>query len=243
MRLPASLALALVASLPSQPVEAKKPPTRSRSQRQAAPATPEPAIPPSSWLSLKNAWVEVSMADGRSIRGRLAGSDETTATVVSKSGEVVPISIREAASLKQIEPPPPPPPSQPLTLDSKDVARVSALELRYGAAYGEPKGKKMHTAGAVVLSVGLTEVVLAVGLGVAALLLDDAEVIGKASLGLLFTGAVTVAVGAPLAVKGKKRRLKYYDWLHQQEVRGQARIAPGYLPLRGGAGLSMRIAF
>ena len=242
-----SLAAALVVSLAASSVEAKKTPPRSRQQRQpattVAPAAPEPAIPPSSWLSLKNSRVEVSMADGRTVRGRLAGSDDTTATVVGPSGEVLPLAIRDAVGLKQVAPPPPPPASQPLTLDAKDAARVSALEQRYGAAYSEPKGSKMHTAGAVVLSLGLTQVVIAVGLGVAALALDDAEVLGKASLGLLFSGAVTVAVGAPLAVKGKKRRLKYYDWLHRQEVGGQARVTPSFAPLRSGGGLSLRVAF
>ena len=242
----ASLAAALFASLAASSVEAKKSPPRSRPQRPpttAAPEAPEPAIPPNSWLSLKNAWVEVSMADGRTVRGRLAGSDDTTATVVRPSGEVVSLAIRDAIGLKQVAPPPPPPASQPLTLDAKDSDRAAALEQRYGAAYSEPKGNKMHTAGAVVLSLGLTQVIIAVGLGVAALALDDAEVLGKTSLGLLLSGGVTVAVGAPLAVKGKKRRLKYYDWLHRQEVGGQARVAPSFVPLRSGGGLSVRVAF
>lgn len=152
----------------------------------------------------------------------------------------MPLVILEAVALKQVTPPTPPP---PLTLEAKDVKRVAALEQRFGAAYRVPKGKKMHTAGAVVLSLGLTQVVIGVGLGVVSLLGGGDEVFNGASLGLLLSGGVTVAVGAPLAVEGKKRRRRYYDWLHQQEIRGQARLIPGFVPLRGGGGLSMRIAF
>lgn len=183
------------------------------------------------------------MRDGRIVRGRLAGSDDKTATVVSQSGDVVPLEIQDAVALKQVTPPTPPPPAKPLTLDAKDADRVAALEQRYGAAYGAPKGKKMHTAGAVVLSLGLTQLVLGVGLGVVALLTEDDEVFRRASIGLLLSGGVSVAVGAPLAVKGKKRRRKYYDWLQQQELGGQARITPRFAPMRGGGGFSLHIAF
>lgn len=158
------------------------------------------------------------MRDGQTVRGRLAGSDDKTATIVSQSGDVVPLEILNAAALKQVTPPPLPPPAQPLTFDAKDADRVASLEKRHGASYGAPNGKKMHTAGAVVLSLGLTQLVFGVGLGVVALLTDDGEVFGRASIGLLLSGGVTVAVGAPLAVKGKKRRRKYYDWLQQQEL-------------------------
>lgn len=241
------LALALVASLASGFAEAKKSAPRARPERQAtpaaAPAPAEPAIPPSSWLSLKNAWVEVTTADGRTIRGRLAGSDDTTATVVTKSGEVVPLEIGNAVALKQVAPPPPPPSAQPLTLEAKDADRVAGLEQRYSADYGAPKGKKLHTAGAVVLSLGLTQVVIGVGLGVVSLIGGGDDVLGGAGLGLLLSGGVTCAVGGPLMVKGKTRRREYYDWLHQQELRGQARLSPGFVRLRGGAGLSMRLAF
>ena len=242
-----SLAFALLAALTSAPAEAKKPSPRARPQRQnapaAAPAPTEPTIPPSSWLSLKNTWVEVTMRDGRIVRGRLAGSDDKTATVVSQSGDVVPLEIPDAVALKQVTPPTPPPLAQPLTFDAKDTNRVAALEKRYGAAYGAPNGKKMHTAGAVVLSLGLTQLVFGVGLGVVALLTEDGEVFGRASIGLLLSGGVTVAVGAPLAVKGKKRRRQYYDWLQQQEVGGQTRITPSFAPVRGGGGVSLHIAF
>jgi small nuclear ribonucleoprotein (snRNP)-like protein len=194
-------------------------------------------------LSLKDTWVEVTTHDGRVVRGRLAGSDDTTATIVSQSGEVVPLEIKDAVALKQVTPPTPPPPTQPVTLEAKDAGRVAALEQRYGAGYGQPKGKKMHTAGAVVLSLGLTQAVLGVGLGIVSLAFGGDEVFGRASVGLLLSGGVAVAVGAPLTVKGKARRRQYYDWLHQQEIRGQARFTPGYVPLRSGGGLSMRIAF
>lgn len=155
----------------------------------------------------------------------------------------MPLEIQDDVALKQVKPPTPLPPAQPLTFDAKDVDRVTALEKRYGAAYGAPNGKKMHTAGAVVLSLGLTQLVFGVGLGVVALLTEDGEVFGRASIGLLLSGGVTVAVGAPLTVKGKKRRRQYYDWLQQQEVGGQARVTPSFAPLRGGGGLLMRIAF
>ena len=113
----------------------------------------------------------------------------------------------------------------------------------YGTDYGAPKGKKLHTAGAVVLSLGLTQVVIGVGLGVVSLIGGGDDVLGGAGLGLLLSGGVTCAVGGPLMVKGKTRRREYYDWLHQQEMRGQARLAPGFVHLRGGGGLSMRLAF
>ena len=196
------LAFALVASLTSASTEAKKPSSRARPEKQtaAAPVPAEPAIPPSSWLSLKDTWVEVTTHDGRVVRGRLAGSDDTTATIVSQSGEVVPLEIKDAVALKQVTPPTPPPPTQPVTLEAKDAGRVAALEQRYGAAYGQPKGKKMHTAGAVVLSLGLTQAVLGVGLGIVSLAFGGDEVFGRASLGLLLSGGVAVAVGAPLTV-------------------------------------------
>ena len=192
---------------------------------------------------MKNSWVEVTTREGQVVRGRLAGSDDTTATVVIKSGEVVPLQLQDAVALKQVAPPPPPPSAQPLTLEAKDADRVAGLEQRYGADYGAPKGKKLHTAGAVVLSLGLTQVVIGVGLGVVSLIGGGDDVLGGAGLGLLLSGGVTCAVGGPLMVKGKTRRREYYDWLHQQELRGQARLAPGFVRLRGGAGLSMRLAF
>lgn len=242
-----SLALALVASLTSVPAEAKKSSPRARPERQTAPAVApapaEPTIPASSWQSLKNSWVEVTTREGQVVRGRLAGSDDTTATIVIKSGEVVPLQLRDAVALKQVAAPPPPPSAQPLTLEAKDADRVAGLEQRYGAAYGAPKGKKLHTAGAVVLSLGLTQVVIGVGLGVVSLIGGGDDVLGGAGLGLLLSGGVTCAVGGPLMVKGKTRRREYYDWLHQQEMRGQARLAPGFVHLRGGGGLSMRLAF
>ena len=57
----------------------------------------------------------------------------------------MPLEIQDAVALKQVKPPTPLPPAQPLTFDAKDVDRVTALEKRYGAAYGAPNGKKMHT--------------------------------------------------------------------------------------------------
>jgi hypothetical protein len=86
------------------------------------------------------------------------------------------------------------------------------------------------------------QLVLSLGLGIATIATED-EVFGRASIGLLVSGLVHVVVGAPLTVKGKRRRLTYYDWLHKQEMRDQARLVPGFVPLRGGGGMSLRLAF
>jgi len=86
------------------------------------------------------------------MRGRLAGSDDKTATVVAAGGEVVSVALKDATELREVAPPaaPPPaaPPTPPPTLATKDVPRVQELEQRYGAKYTEPKGKAMHNAGA-----------------------------------------------------------------------------------------------
>ena len=177
------------------------------------------------------------MHDGRTVRGRLAGSDENTATVVEKTGQVISIAIIDATNLTETTPPVPTPPP---TLEARDAPRVAMLERDFGDRYSKPKGKKMHTAGSVVLSLGITQAVLGVGFGVVAAISGD-ELFGATSIGLLLGGGVTIAVGAPLYVKGKKRRLEYYRWLHQQSL--AARISPGFLAVRGGGGPSIRIAF
>lgn len=222
------------------PAEAKKKSTRTP-QPPAAAVTPpaEPSIPSSSWQSLKGSWIEASLRDGAVVRGRVAGADGATATVVLPTGEVKPVPLENVVSLRETSPPPTPP---PLTLDNRDAERAVALEKLYGNGYKAPKGKGMHNAGAIVLSLGLTQLVISLGLGIAAVAIED-EVFARASGGLLVSGLVHVAVGAPIMVKGKRRRLAYYDWLHKQELRNQARLVPGFVPLRGGGGMSLRIAF
>jgi len=235
-----TLVFALIPLLASAPVEAKKKSVRAP-QPPAAPATPpaEPSIPASSWQSLKGSWVEASLRDGTVVRGRVAGADAKTATVVLASGDVKPVDLTNVVALRETSPPPTPP---PLTLDNRDAERATSLEKLYGHNYKAPKGRGMHNAGAIVLSLGLTQLVLSLGLLIAAVSTED-EVFGRASGGLLVSGLVHVAVGAPLLVKGKRRRLTYYDWLHKQEMRDQARVVPGFVPLRGGGGMSLRLAF
>ncbi|MDC0722477.1 hypothetical protein [Nannocystis bainbridge] len=238
---PAVLAL-LSLSLVAAPAAAKRPPkAKPTVSREESPA-PVPAIPPNSWRALKDAWVEVTLRDGGAVRGRLAGSDDSRATIVERSGQVRALAIADAVKLRQVEAPPAPPPPAPLTLEAKDAARVAALETEFGAAYTKPKGKKMHTAGSIVLSLGLTQAVLGVGFGIVAALSQD-DVFRATSIGLLISGGVTIAVGAPLMVKGKKRRLEYYKWLYQQSLGNQSRVVPGFTPLRGGGGVTLRVAF
>ncbi|MCY0989720.1 hypothetical protein OV203_41215 [Nannocystis sp. ILAH1] len=238
---PAVLVL-LSISLVAAPSAAKRPPKAKPvvSRKEAAP--PAPAIPASSWRALKDAWIEVSLRDGGVVQGRLAGSDDRTATIVEKSGHVRALAIADALELRQVAAPPAPPPPAPLTLEAKDAARVAALEKQYGAGYTKPKGKKMHTAGSVILSLGLTQAVLGVGFGIVTALSQD-DVFRATSIGLLISGGITIAVGIPLMVKGRERRLDYHEWLQQQSLGGQARVVPGITPLRGGGGVNLRISF
>ncbi|MBL9099489.1 MAG: hypothetical protein JNL82_00960 [Myxococcales bacterium] len=120
---------------------------------------------------------------------------------------------------------------------------MQALEQRYGANYTSPKGKAMHNAGSALVALGITQLVISGGLGIATLALDGDEFLAAPGIALLVSGLVTVAVGGPLMGKGKRRRTAYYDWLHQQSLRDQARVTPGALTLRGGGGLSLRVAF
>lgn len=239
-----SAALVLLSlSLVAPPAAAKRPPkTKPTVSREESPAPSALAIPPSSWRALKDAWVEVVLRDGGVVQGRLAGSDDSTATIVEKSGQVRALPIADALELRQVAAPPAPPPPAPLTLDARDAPRVAALEAEFGATYTKPKGKKMHTAGSIVLSLGLTQAVLGVGFGIVAALSQD-DLFRATSIGLLLSGGVTIAVGAPLMVKGKKRRLEYYKWLHQQSLGNQTRVVPGFAPLRGGGGVTLRVAF
>jgi small nuclear ribonucleoprotein (snRNP)-like protein len=235
--------LMLAVSLSASPAEAKsrppKPPKRE--------ATVSPDIPPSTWRAMQDASIEVKLRDGRTVRGRLAGSDDKTATVVAADGEVVSVALKDATELREVAPPAPPapaaPPPPPPTLDTKDAPRVQELEQRYGARYTKPKGKAMHNAGSALVALGITQLIISGGLGIATLALDGDEVLAAPGIGLLISGLVTVAVGGPLMGKGKRRRVAYYDWLHQQSLRDQARVTPGALTLRGGGGLSLRVAF
>lgn len=63
------------------------------------------------------------MRDGRTVRGRLAGVDESIATIVEQSGQVVALELPDALDLRQVEAPAPPapPPALPMTSTSADV--------------------------------------------------------------------------------------------------------------------------
>jgi hypothetical protein len=236
------LAFSLSAPLAEAKSRPPKPPKRE--------STTSPAVPASTWRAMHDASIEVKLRDGRTIRGRLAGSDGKTATIVATGGEVVSLALKDATELREVAPPAPPPPAAPApppppppTLDTKDAPRVQELERRYGANYTSPKGKAMHNAGSALVALGITQLIISGGLGIATLALDGDEFLAAPGIGLLVSGLVTVAVGGPLMGKGKRRRTAYYDWLYQQSLRDQARVMPGALTLRGGGGLSLRVAF
>ena len=122
---------------------------------------------------------------------------------------------------------------------------IAAAALRAGAA--EARTSRATLRGQ--LSVSTTtrartrNHVISGGLGIATLALDGDEFLAAPGIGLLISGLVTVAVGGPLMGKGKRRRTAYYDWLHQQSLRDQARVTPRAPTLRGGGGLSLRVVF
>lgn len=194
---------------------------------------------------MEDTTVEVKLTDGRTVRGRLAGADDKTATIVSTDGTVVPVALVDATEIREVAPVAPPkpvtPPLPPPTLDPRDADRVDALAQRYGAGYDKPKGEKMHTAGSVLVALGVTQMIVSGGLGIAWLALDDGTALFAPGIGLLIGGLATVAVGGPLMRKGKERRQTYYAWLHQQSL--QSRFTPAPLMLRGGGGVSFRLAF
>ena len=116
--------LTLALSLSAYSAEAKpRPPKPPKSE-----ATVSPKIPASTWRAMHDTSIEVKLRDGRTIRGRLAGSDDKTATVVAPGGEGVSVALKDAVELREVAPPAPPPPAAPPppppTLDTKDAPRV-----------------------------------------------------------------------------------------------------------------------
>lgn len=63
------------------------------------------------------------MNDGRTLRGRVAGADESTATIVDEFGQVIALELTAVLTLRQVEGPLAPP--LPATVASQDTAGVA----------------------------------------------------------------------------------------------------------------------
>lgn len=89
-------AVLLCLSLISPPVVAKSPKAKTKLSASKATRDAAPLIPQSAWNALTNTWVEVSVRDGRTVRGRLVGVDQSIVTIVEQSGQVVALELPNA---------------------------------------------------------------------------------------------------------------------------------------------------
>lgn len=72
---------------------------------------PSPGLPDSAWSALLQSEVELSRADGFSVRGRLTAVDATTITIITDTGAVSSIPRAEISSVRAIVPPAATPPA------------------------------------------------------------------------------------------------------------------------------------
>ena len=161
-----------------------------------------------------------------------------------------------AAAQPGVEPTPDPPrqplPARPVAY-ANDVERLQALDARYGDAYSDSKGVGLRKAGVIVTAVGGA----ALGVGISCLAIgfaadsDDgygsAILLGLSSY-LVVPGAIALAVGVPMLVKGSRRRARYYEWLEEQDqrarlTRGGVRVRPLLSAGRMGWAVGLRVNF
>lgn len=145
-----------------------------------------------------------------------------------------------------------PPPAPRGAAYASERERLSALDERYGDAYPNSKGIAMRKAGVILTAVGGA----ALGVGIPCMAIgfaadsDDgygpAILLGLSSY-LVVPGAVALAVGIPMLVKGSRRRARYYQWLDEQDQRARlsssVRVRPLFSAGRMGWGVGLRLNF
>lgn len=118
--------------------------------------------------------MEVSIRDGRTVRGRLAAADESTATIVEQSGQVIALNLTEALNLRQVADPLAPTTRSP---DPQEMDITEEFQTR------RPKGIGLLVSGGVVSTVGLIGVGLfGAGFGVQAAAQREVESLNPADI-------------------------------------------------------------
>lgn len=179
---------------------------------------------------LKNYYVEILTREGKIFRGKLIIFDDINITLLNSLNKTILININEILEIKQLVEP------KPLTLSKEDAPRVELLKRQFGSEYLKPNGEKMHNIGSALLALSITEHVIGTGLAVAAYRTED-TVFSITSASLIIGGIVTAAIGIPIMVKGKTRRLNYYKWLYERSLTGK------FLPMQKGGGIVLKIVF